>query len=122
MKTTYEEYLEKLKQLINYVDGIMYLPLVMLSNDLKLMKWYVGASYVTQDYCKEHTRAILTIEQGAVASIPPSQTEYKYLNRDQACQNTQLEATYVVFGLFNLGPWGKIPRPNCTRTTLQPCC
>ena len=88
VKTTYEEYLEKLKQLIKYVYGIMYLPLVLLSKDLKLLKWYVGASYVTQDYCKEHTRAIFTIKRGSVASMPPCQTEYKDLNRDQACHNT----------------------------------
>jgi hypothetical protein len=47
----------KLKRLLRYIRGAIYMPLILRTESINVIKWWVDASFVTQDNCRGHTGA-----------------------------------------------------------------
>ena len=54
---------KKLARMIKYLNGINKKYVTMSDNDLKVIKWYVDASFLVQPYFNSHTGAIMTMVQ-----------------------------------------------------------
>ena len=56
----------KLKRLLKYLSGRVYLPLLLHADNLTLVIGYFKASYTAHKYFRGHTRAVITLHKGAV--------------------------------------------------------
>ena len=52
--------------MIKYLNGTKKKCLTLSADDLKVIKWYVGASFVVHPDFKSHTRGIMTMGQGVI--------------------------------------------------------
>ena len=66
MKIINEYYSGKLKLLLKCVHVISYLTLVLISNDLKILRWYIDWLYATHEYFKGHTGDMLTMGRDSI--------------------------------------------------------
>jgi len=64
---------EKLERLLKYLNGTRNERLVLKADSLNVLKWYVGASFVTHPDFKSHTGAMMTFGSGAVQSLSRKQ-------------------------------------------------
>ena len=55
--------------MIKYLNGTNKKYLTMSADDLKLVKWYVEASFTVHPDLKNHTGAIMTMGHGAMQSV-----------------------------------------------------
>jgi hypothetical protein len=44
----------KLKRLLKYIRGTIYMPLALRADSLNIVKWWVDASYATHGDCRGH--------------------------------------------------------------------
>ena len=63
----------KLKRVLKYLKGTMYLGLTFFVNDIGLVTWFVDASYAVHADCKAHTGAMMTFGKGAMACFSQKQ-------------------------------------------------
>jgi hypothetical protein len=54
----------KLKRLLKYIRGTIYMPLILRANSLNIVKWWVDASYAAHGDCKGHTGATMSMGMG----------------------------------------------------------
>ena len=92
---------KKLMRLLEYLKGTKDLKLRLRADNLRVIKWYVDASYAVHPDYKSHTGAVMTMGQGAVQAISKKQklntrssTEAELVGADDA-------ATMILWtGLF----------------------
>ena len=63
----------KLKRLLKYIRGTLYLPLILEVDDLRLISWWVDASFATHPDCKGHTGAMMSLGKEAVSAMSKKQ-------------------------------------------------
>jgi hypothetical protein len=51
----------KLKRLLKYIRGTIYMPLILRADSLSIIKWWVDASYATHGDCRGHTGAMMSL-------------------------------------------------------------
>ena len=73
VKAPTEEDWDKLKRLLKYVNCTRKDILTLSANDLRVLKWYVDASFAVHPDFKSHTGAIMTMGGGAIQSISRKQ-------------------------------------------------
>jgi hypothetical protein len=59
----------KLKRLLKYTRGTIYIPLVLRDESLNIVKWWVDASYTTHGECRGHTGATISMGTGYITGI-----------------------------------------------------
>jgi hypothetical protein len=59
----------KLKRLIRYTRGTIHMPLLLRTNSLDIIKWWVNASFATHDNCTGHTCVIISLGQGSIIGM-----------------------------------------------------
>jgi hypothetical protein len=59
----------KLKRLLKYVRGTVYMPLILKADSLNIIKWWVDASYVTHGDCRGHTGVTMSLGRGSVIGM-----------------------------------------------------
>ena len=64
---------EKLKRLMKYLNGMRKKKIVLSARNLQVIKWFVDASFAVHLDFKSHTRAAMTIEQGAIQNMTRKQ-------------------------------------------------
>ena len=64
---------KKLVRFMKYLNGSKDLKLVLKADDLKVIKWYVDASFAVHPDFKSHTGAVMTMGDGAIQSISRKQ-------------------------------------------------
>jgi hypothetical protein len=64
---------EKLMRVMKYLNGTRNEYLTLSANDLRVVKWYVDASFVVHLDFKSHTGAVMTLGKGAMQSIARKQ-------------------------------------------------
>ena len=64
---------EKLRRVLQYILGTLYLKLALKVEDLSTIRWYVDASYTVHPDCKGHTGAVMTLGKGATTSFSTKQ-------------------------------------------------
>jgi hypothetical protein len=63
----------KLKRLLKYIRGTIYMPLILKADSLNIVKWWVDASYATHSDCKGHTGATMSMGTGSITGISKKQ-------------------------------------------------
>jgi hypothetical protein len=63
----------KLKRLIKYIHGTVYMPLILKADSLIVIKWWVDASYVTHGDCRGHTGATMSLGRGSIIGMSKKQ-------------------------------------------------
>ena len=63
----------KLKRVIKYLNGTTNLKLKLLADNLRIIRWFVDASYAIHDNCKGHTGSMMTMGSGAITSFSRKQ-------------------------------------------------
>jgi hypothetical protein len=63
----------KLKQLLKYIRGTIYMPLILKADSLNIVKWWVYTSYATHGDCKGHTGATMSMGTGSITGISKKQ-------------------------------------------------
>ena len=64
---------KKLVRMIKYLNGKNKKYLTLNADDLKVVKWYVDASFAVRPDFKSHTGAIMTMGQAAMQSVSRKQ-------------------------------------------------
>ena len=64
---------KKLVRLMKYLNGSKRKHLTLSANNLKIIKWYVDASFAVHPDFKSHTGAVMTMGNGAIQSISRKQ-------------------------------------------------
>ena len=64
---------QKLARMIKYLNGTNKKFLTLSADDLKVVKWYVDASFAVRPDFKSHTGTIVTMGQGAMRSVSRKQ-------------------------------------------------
>jgi hypothetical protein len=59
----------KLKRLLKYIRGTIYMLLILKADCLNIVKWWVDASYATRGDCKGHTDATMSMGTGSITGI-----------------------------------------------------
>ena len=63
----------KLIRMMKYLNGTRHLKLRLKVNDIRVIKWYVDASFGVHPDFKSHTGAVMTMGKGAIQSIARKQ-------------------------------------------------
>ena len=63
----------KLIRMMKYLNGTKELKLKLRADDLKVIKWFVDASFAVHPDFKSHTGAVMTFGKGAAQSIARKQ-------------------------------------------------
>jgi hypothetical protein len=63
----------KLKRLLKYIRGTIYMPLILRANSLSIIKWWVDASYATHGDCRGHTGAMISLGRGSIIGMSKKQ-------------------------------------------------
>jgi hypothetical protein len=63
----------KLKRLLKYIRGTIYMPLILRDDSLSIVKWWVNASYASHCDCRGHTGAIVLMGTGSIKGISKKQ-------------------------------------------------
>ena len=64
---------QKLVRLLKYCNGTRDFKLVLSADDLRVVKWYVDASFAVHPDFKSHTGGVMTFGEGAIQSISRKQ-------------------------------------------------
>ena len=64
---------KKLVRLMKYLNGSKRKHLTLSADNLKIIKWYVDASFAVHPDFKSHTGAVMTMGNGAIQSISQKQ-------------------------------------------------
>ena len=64
---------DKLVRMMKYLNGTRRKVLTLSADNLRIIKWYVDASFAVHDDYKSHTGAVMTFGNGAVQSISRKQ-------------------------------------------------
>jgi hypothetical protein len=59
----------KLKRLMKYIGGTIYMPLIIRADNLNIVKWWVDVSYATHGYCRGNTGATMSMSTGSITGI-----------------------------------------------------
>ena len=73
----------KLKRLLKYLHGMLYLPLIPEIDNLNIIKRWVDASYATHPDCKGHTGAMMSLEKGQYQVCHESKKSTRRVSRSQ---------------------------------------
>jgi hypothetical protein len=73
VKSPDEDDWTKLKRLLKYIRGTIYMPLILRADSLNIVKWWVDASYATHGDCKGHTGATMSMGKGSITVISKKQ-------------------------------------------------
>ena len=63
----------KLKRVLRYLNGTLFMKLTLTVEDLRTIKWWVDSSYNIHDDCRGHTGAMMSFGKGAVLSFSKKQ-------------------------------------------------
>jgi hypothetical protein len=63
----------KLKRLLSYIRGTVYMPLILKADSLSIIKWWVDASCATHGDCRGHTGAMMPLGRGSIIGISRKQ-------------------------------------------------
>jgi hypothetical protein len=63
----------KLKRLLKYIGGTVYMPIILKADSLSVIKWWVDASYATYGDCRGHTGATMSLGWGSVIGMSRKQ-------------------------------------------------
>jgi hypothetical protein len=63
----------KLKRLLKYIRGTIYMPLILRADSLSIIKWWVDASYATHWECRGHTGAMMSLGRGSIIGMSKKQ-------------------------------------------------
>jgi hypothetical protein len=63
----------KLKRLLKYIRGTIYMPLILRVDNLNVIKWWVDASYATHGDCRGHTGVMMSLGRGAIIGMSKKQ-------------------------------------------------
>jgi hypothetical protein len=69
VKSSDEDDWMKLKRLLKYTRGTIYMPLILKADSLNIVKCWVNASYATHGDCKGHNGATMSMGTGAIMVI-----------------------------------------------------
>jgi hypothetical protein len=64
---------QKLKRVLRYIKGTIYLPLILREDRLDIIKWWVDASNATNDDCRGHTGATMSLGKGSIIGMSKKQ-------------------------------------------------
>jgi hypothetical protein len=73
MKSPDEDDWTKLKRLLKYIRGTIYMPLILRADRLNIVKWWVDASYAAHGDCKGQTGATISMGTGSITGISKKQ-------------------------------------------------
>jgi hypothetical protein len=73
VKQSDEDHWEKLKRLLKYIHGTIYMPLILRADSLIVIKWWVDASYATHGDCRGHTGATMSLGRVSVIGMSKKQ-------------------------------------------------
>jgi hypothetical protein len=73
VKHPYEDDWNKLKRLLEYIHGTIYMPLILRADSLSIIKWWVVASYATHGDCRGHTGAMMSLGRGSIIGMSKKQ-------------------------------------------------
>ncbi len=59
---------DKVKRVLGYLKGTLYMPLILLADLLMLSRWWVDAAYAVHDNYWGHTGAGMSFGQGMALS------------------------------------------------------
>jgi hypothetical protein len=83
----------KLKRLLKYIRGTIYMPLILKADCLNIVKWWVDASYARHGDCKGHTGATMSMGTGSITGILKKQKI-----------NTRSSTESELVGVHNVAP------------------
>ena len=66
-------WLGKLKRVIKYLNGTIYVKLMLSACNIGIIHWYVDESYSFHDDCKGHTGSVMALGLGTVTSFSRKQ-------------------------------------------------
>ena len=73
VKAPDEDDWKKLKRVLTYLRGTVYLPLRIKVDEIGVIKWWVDASYAVHGDCRGHTGATMSMGSGSITSISRKQ-------------------------------------------------
>jgi hypothetical protein len=63
----------KLKRLLRYIRGTIDMPIIMKADGLKIVAWWVDASFTTHKECRGHTGGMMSLGRGSIIGISKKQ-------------------------------------------------
>ena len=89
-------------RLIRYIRVNLHLQLILRSNSLSVVKWWVYESFAAHPYYKGHTRAMMSMGSGSIMEILRKQkinvrssTESKIVGADDALSQCLLSIYFI---------------------------
>ena len=73
VKAPDEDDWSKLRRVLKYLHGTVYLSLTMDASDMRLVRWWVDASFAVHPDYRSHTGAVMSLGRGAVTTISKKQ-------------------------------------------------
>jgi hypothetical protein len=64
---------EKLKRVVRYLKSRITLPLILMADNLNIIKWWVDTSYACHGDSRVHTEATMSLGKGSVSSMSKKQ-------------------------------------------------
>ena len=68
VKTPDEDDWAKLRRCLSYLEGTKYMKLTLEASNLRVIEWWVDASYTTHSDYKGHSRGMMSLGKGATTS------------------------------------------------------
>ena len=68
VKTPDKDDWEKLRRCFSYLQGTKYMKLTLEASNLRVIEWWVDASYTTHSDYKGHSGGMMSLEKGATTS------------------------------------------------------
>ena len=68
-----EDDLKNLVRVIRYIRGTLHLPLILSSDILSVIKWWVDTSFTAHPYCKGNTRVMMSMVSGSIMDLSQKQ-------------------------------------------------
>ena len=90
----------KLKHVLKYLKGILYMKLVLSADSLNSMEWWRDASYGAHWYMQDHTGMMMSLGREAFMSASSGKNQHSEFHGVQASRHWKYDPQYDERDLF----------------------
>jgi hypothetical protein len=100
---------QKLKRVLRYIKGTIYLPLILRADRLNIIKWWVDASFAIHDDCRGHTGVTMSLGKDSIIGMSKKQkintrnsTECELVGADNAMPQVMWTRYFIEAQVFGI--------------------
>ena len=96
----------KLKRVLKYIRGTLYLPLTLEIDDMRLISWWVDASFAVHPDCKGHSGAMMSMGRGAIMAMSKKQKINTKSSTESEIVGVDDASTNIIWGNYFINAQG----------------